>query len=141
MIFNYFLCYIAKMKLHDDFFNRIKMWAKKNNTTIEAIMSGSSDGKWTQAMYYGWRQCEGLPKGENIAALAQYMGVSLDWLVFGSTPSDSQTEKIAFFDKYASFFHDFERLDEGGRYAVIQLAHTLAQNAAFKTSNGTKKTG
>ncbi len=123
------------MKIHNDFFNRIKTWAKQNNTTIEAIMSGSSDGKWTQDVYYGWRHSNGLPKGENIFALAQYMGVSCDWLISGKDNlADSADARLQLLARYGDFLRDFEALDESGRFAVTQLAHTLAASKPPKTS-------
>ncbi|MBQ6782257.1 MAG: helix-turn-helix transcriptional regulator [Treponema sp.] len=66
-----------------DFFGRVKAWCKEHKTTIEALMQDASGGEWTKAVYFGWRKGDSLPKGENIARLAAYMGVSCDWLITG----------------------------------------------------------
>ena len=71
------------IKLHDDFFNRIKNWCKRHELTIETLMINVSKEKWTKDVYQGWKRADGLPKGENILLLARAMGVSCDWLITG----------------------------------------------------------
>ena len=123
------------MKLHDNFFERIKSWVKQNNTTIEFLMKAASNGEWNQATYYGWRKLDVLPKGENIFALAQYMGVSCDWLISGKDNlADSADARLQLLARYGDFLRDFETLDESGRFAVTQLAHTLAASKPPKAS-------
>ena len=107
------------MDLHDEFFARIKGWAKKNNTSIEAIMALSSGGKWTQSVYYGWRKGPGLPKGENILALANYMGVSCDWLISGK-------EFDPVVEKYIGILRDLDKMDAGTLDNVRTMVSSLA---------------
>lgn len=66
-----------------DFFSRVKSWCKENRTTIKALMADCSGGEWNKDTYFGWRSGNSLPKGENIARLARFMGVSCDWLITG----------------------------------------------------------
>ena len=71
------------MDENKDFFGRVKAWCKEHKTTIEALMQDASGGEWTKAVYFGWRKGDSLPKGENIARLARFMGVSCDYLITG----------------------------------------------------------
>ncbi len=101
-------------------------------------MNGCSDGKWTQDTYYGWKSATSLPKGENIFALAHYMGVSCDWLISGITPGTGAEngKKSSLTEKYRDLLSDLETLDEAGRFAVRQLAHTLASTRSAASGTG-----
>ena len=88
------------MKENKDFFGRVKAWCKEHKTTIETLMQDASDGEWNEATYFGWRKVNSLPKGENIARLAAYMGVSCDYLITGEeenglTESEMEAVKMA----------------------------------------------
>jgi hypothetical protein len=71
------------IEIHEEFFNRVKTWCKEKKTTLELLMKKASRNKWSEAVYFGWRKSDGLPKGENILLLARAMGVSCDWLITG----------------------------------------------------------
>ena len=71
------------MNENKDFFGRVKAWCKEHKTTIKALMRDSSGGEWTKDVYTGWQSGKSLPKGENIARLARFMGVSCDYLITG----------------------------------------------------------
>lgn len=77
------LCYSLTMNEKNDFFERVKSWCKGNNTTIKALMQDASGGDWTEDTYSGWKSGKTLPKADNVARLAAYMGVSCDWLITG----------------------------------------------------------
>lgn len=113
------------LELHEGFFYRIKQWVRAHNTTIEAVMDAS--GSWTKAVYYGWRKSDGLPKGENILALARYMGVSCDWLISGS-------DRIPLLAKYADVLQDLEVMDDVTRNNACLMISSLAENCRKKSS-------
>lgn len=71
------------MNENNDFFSRVKAWCKENDITIEALMRDASNGEWGKDVYQGWRKVKTLPKADNVARLAAYMGVSCDWLITG----------------------------------------------------------
>lgn len=118
------------MNLHDDFYDRIKHWARTHNTKIEAVMAGCSDSRWTQSVYYGWRKSDGLPKGENILALARYMGVSCDWLMTGTDATPAVV-------KYADLLGDLEAMDATTLESARIVIASLAEHCRKKTETET----
>lgn len=91
-----------------DFFSRVKSWCRENNTTIKALMADSSGGEWTEDTYSGWRSGNSLPKGENIARLARFMGVSCDWLITGE-------EENGLTEREEGLLRLYNRLDDSGK--------------------------
>ena len=88
------------MDKNNNFFGRVKAWCKENHTTIKALMQDASGGEWTDNVYFGWKHQNQLPKGENIARLARFMGVSCDYLITGEeenglTESEMEAVKMA----------------------------------------------
>ncbi len=88
------------MDKNKDFFGRVKAWCKEHKTTIEALMQDASGGEWNKDTYFSWRRGNSLPKGENIARLARFMGVSCDYLITGEeenglTESEMEVVKMA----------------------------------------------
>ena len=81
-------------------------------------------------MYQGWRRCKTLPSGEFCYEIAQYMGVSTDWLISG-------VEKNPLSSKYAEVLFDLEDMDaltaENARWMISSLAANCRKKSGAKT--------
>ena len=66
------------------FFERVKSLVKAKNTTIEAFLD-STFGKnnVTRNVYNGWRSRGILPRADYAVKMAEYLGVSVEYLVNG----------------------------------------------------------
>lgn len=73
-----------------------------------------------------------MPSGEFCYEIAQYMGVSTDWLISG-------TERMPLLSKYADFLHDLEEMDEATRENARVMVSSLAENCRKKS--GAKTVG
>ena len=122
------------IKLHDDFFNRIKTWCKQHELTIETLMINVSKEKWTKDVYQGWKRADGLPKGENILLLAKEMGVSCDWLMTGAESAGIDALTI---DEKA-LLRDFRRCDAGGRLRISAYAAGVADESCALNPRGAR---
>ena len=111
---------------YDGFFDRIKAWSKKQNETIEGLISSATGRKITNDMYQGWRRCKNLPSGEFCYEIAQYMGVSTDWLISG-------IEKNPLSLKYADVLIDLEDMDALTLENARLMISTLAENCRKKS--------
>ncbi len=107
-----------------DFFDRIKQYARENNTTIEALLSNALDKRISLSVYHGWKERANLPSGEYCYDLAQYMGVTCDWLISGK--ENTGNGNAEYLHKYAAHLQNMEKLNDIERAAIIQLAQTLA---------------
>lgn len=121
-------------KLHDDFFDRIKMWCKKHELTIETLMTDVSKGKWTKDVYQGWKRADGLPKGENILMLAKEMDVSCDWLITGA--ESAGIDALTVDEK--TLLLNFRRCDAGGRLRIAAYAEGVADESCALNSRNAR---
>lgn len=125
---------MESIKLHDAFFNRIKMWCKAHELTIETLMTDVSKGKWTKDVYQGWKRADGLPKGENILFLAKAMDVSCDWLITGA---DSAGIDALTMDEKALVLN-YRRCDTGGKLRISAYAEGVADESCALNSRSAK---
>ena len=117
---------------YSEFFDRIKEWARIHNQTIEGVVSLATDKEITKGVYQGWRKRQTLPSGEYCYKIAQYMGVSTDWLISG-------TERMPLLAKYADILRDLEDMDKATRDNARVMVSSLAENCRKKS--GAKTVG
>lgn len=111
-----------------DFFERIKFWVKDNNTTIESLLNSALEKKVALSVYHGWKERANLPSGEICYDIAQYMGVSCDWLISGHDFSGESGDLMA---KYSTIFVDFDKLTPSEQKVIAQLINTLASEKKY----------
>lgn len=115
---------------YEFFFDRIKEWAKKHNETIEGVVVSATNKKVTKDVYQGWRRRQTLPSGEFCYEIAQYMGVSTDWLISG-------VEKNPLSLKYADILCDLEEMDASTLENARLMISSLADNCRKKSEKAT----
>lgn len=115
---------------YEQFFDRIKEWAKNHNETIEGVIISATDKKVTKDVYQGWRKRQTIPSGEYCYDIAQYMGVSTDWLISGK-------ERLPLLAKYADILSDLESMDEMTRDNARVMITSLAENCQKKSRRET----
>ena len=80
------------------FYERLKNLCKDHNTTISRLLSElgystGSTGNWKRGQ---------LPKGDVLAAIADYLGTSIDYLVFGNYRNDLTDDEQQLINLYRS---------------------------------------
>lgn len=113
---------------YEAFFDRIKEWAKNHNETIDGVITCATRHKVTKDVYQGWRKRKTLPSGEFCYDIAQYMGVSTDWLISGS-------DRLPLLAKYADVLRDLEVMDDATRNNARLMISSLAENCRKKSSS------
>lgn len=111
-----------------EFFDRIKEWAKLNNETVEGIAFLATNKQITKNVYQGWRRRKNLPSGEFCYEIAQYMGVSTDWLISGK-------EKNPLLLKYADVLSNLEEMDLATLDNARVMIASLAENCRKKENS------
>jgi transcriptional regulator with XRE-family HTH domain len=81
-----------------------------------------------------WLVGEAIPTQEKLRALAQWLGVSSEWLRFGGEPTDMQAHTVTdlkdrLTPKELAFIQNFMQLDEQRRHVVQQLVRMLMQGS------------
>lgn len=80
------------------FYERLKTLCKENGTSVSAMLkelslSTGSTGAWKKGQ---------LPKGETLAAIADYLHTSIDYLVFGEYRCNLNEEQLRLLELYES---------------------------------------
>ena len=80
------------------FYERLKTLCKENGTSVSAMLkelslSTGSTGAWKKGQ---------LPKGETLAAIADYLHTSIDYLVFGECRCNLNEEQLRLLELYES---------------------------------------
>ena len=131
-----------------EFFDRIKAWAKENNTTIEAVVSNATDKNLTVGVYHGWKLRESLPSGEYCYDIAQYMGVTCDWLISGKEPKtlpaplpeiqfgEGRTDFVS--RRISDIVSNLERLDDRSLHLASVYIQALSDAATVHSANVNK---
>lgn len=115
---------------YEEFFDRIKDWAKNHNETIEGVVVSATRKKITKDVYQGWRKRQTIPSGEFCYEIAQYMGVTTDWLISG-------TERLPLLSKYADVLSDLEEMDVPTLENARLMISSLADNCRKKSEKAT----
>ncbi|MBQ4465439.1 MAG: hypothetical protein II916_05705 [Oscillospiraceae bacterium] len=90
------------------FYERLKTLCKENGTSVskmltELKLSTGSTGAWKRGQ---------LPKGETLAAIADYLHTSIDFLIFGEYRCNLNEEQLHLLELY-------ESTPEYARYKVM----------------------
>ncbi len=88
----------------DDFINRVQKLAIDNQTTLKAV---TRDIDISNSSFTDWKKGRGIPSVEKVCKIADYFGVSLDFLAYGEQQA-AQTDISS--RKDASFTAKFNRL-------------------------------
>jgi hypothetical protein len=71
-----------------DFFQKVKNYAKMNNTTIEDFVLYVFEGTKDRDSFNGWRRRNVLPRADEAVKIAKAMGTTVEELVDGDAGSD-----------------------------------------------------
>lgn len=99
-----------------DFYDRIRALCKEKHTSVTTMllelgMSTGCTGNWKKGQ---------LPKGDALAMIADYLGTSIDYIIFGEYRDDLSNEERKLVELYKSaperakykVLCDFERIVE-----------------------------
>jgi transcriptional regulator with XRE-family HTH domain len=70
-----------------DLYDRIKLLVREQGITIEGMLELAMPGKASIDTYNGWRRRGVIPRGDVCLKIARTLGVSVEYLLTGETPS------------------------------------------------------
>lgn len=77
-----------------DFYLRVKELVKKKNITIDALMKDCFGSTSTRSTFNTWQKRETYPRADDAVRIAQYLGVSVEYLVLGNNQNSSPEAKF-----------------------------------------------
>lgn len=89
-----------------DFFSRIKLQVKRNNTTIETLMKKVLGKKFSREIYQGWRHRGSIPRADVCLQMADLLHVSVRYLITGE-----EDENDVLQSRFLKYENLLERLD------------------------------
>lgn len=66
-----------------DFYDRVRILVKKNNTTISSMLNSTFKGKISIDAYNGWKRRGLLPRADVAVKIARALGTTTEYLVDG----------------------------------------------------------
>lgn len=121
-----------------NFFDRIKLYVRKKNTTLESMIIKVSNKKYTIDSYQGWHRRNRIPKADICLKMADYLNVSVRYLITGEENEDDIIQ--ARFLKYKHLLESIDKLPDDKFEMIKMLVSTMSQKADFE-KNRAKKTG
>jgi len=93
-----------------DFFDRVRLAVKSQNTTIEDFLTNLFGSKISRSTYNTWRRRRVLPRADIAVTIAKALGTTVEYLVTG------ETNEIKYFPNpsgnKAEILEDLNLLDE-----------------------------
>lgn len=111
------------------FFERVKKWVRKNNTTIETVMGEVFNA--SENVYFGWKKGNKLPSASHLYKLAKYMNVSMEWLIAGD---EADKDGVPPSDDERRLLENYRELDELDKGVVRQTADALSRRGSKRTA-------
>lgn len=85
-----------------------------------------------------WLYCRGLPTQSKMEILAQWLGVTAEWLRFGKDPqamADDQIEKIAVSREVEMIVNDYRKLNEHSKFLFDRMLFTMLSSQEVAPEN------
>lgn len=93
----------------EDFINRVQLMADEKQTNLKAI---TRELEISASSFTDWKKGRGIPSIEKICKIADYFNVSLDYLVYGTTPVRTEISNHSnslFSTKFNSLPSDYQK--------------------------------
>jgi len=80
------------MRINPDiFYENVKLLVKNENTTIEKMLSSIDDlSIKALSSYNSMRQAGNLPRADDVLRIAEFFGVSVEYLITGKMPDNKE---------------------------------------------------
>lgn len=74
----------------DDFYERIKDLLKENKKSLDDLMAIKGLSFNAKSTYFSMRQAHNLPRADDALRIADFLGVSVEYLITGKEPDSGQ---------------------------------------------------
>ena len=110
-----------------DFFDRVREVTKLRGTTIEQMMIKICNGENASPrdVYNGWRRRNVLPRADTAVQMAEYLNVTVEYLVKG-TDVNPNTEFCNKFFSYKDMLENFEKLTPANKKLIEGSIRAMA---------------
>ena len=79
----------------DSFYERIKNLLKEHKKSLDDLMAIKDLSFNSKSTYFSMRQAHNLPRADDVLRIAKFFGVSMEYLVTGEEPDNSEKIKQA----------------------------------------------
>lgn len=79
----------------DSFYERIKNLLKEHKKSLDDLMAIKDLSFNSKSTYFSMRQARNLPRADDVLRIAKFFGVSVEYLVTGEEPDNSEKIKQA----------------------------------------------
>lgn len=79
----------------DSFYERIKNLLKEHKKSLDDLMAIKDLSFNSKSTYFSMRQARNLPRADDVLRIAKFFGVSMEYLVTGEEPDNSEKIKQA----------------------------------------------
>ncbi|MBQ0167797.1 MAG: hypothetical protein KBT02_11880 [Treponema sp.] len=102
-----------------NFYDRIKQLLNDRNMTVEEFVHGALGPQTTVGSYQAIKNRGILYRADDALAIADFFGVSLEWLITGEEKRDNRTEEEK------QFHEAFMKLSDSSKKMVLELMGNL----------------
>lgn len=121
-----------------NFFDRAKLHVKNKNTTIESMIAEISNNEYTVDSYQGWHRREKIPKADICLKMADYLNISVRYLITGEENEYDAVQ--ARFSKYKYLLEGIDKLPDDKFETIKMLVSVMSQKSGLE-KNRIKKSG
>ena len=79
----------------DNFYERVKNLLKEHKKSLDDLMAIKDLSFNAKSTYFSMRQARNLPRADDVLRIAKFFGVSMEYLVTGEEPDNSEKIKQA----------------------------------------------
>lgn len=101
------------------FYDRIKMLLNERGMTVEEFVHGALGPQTTVGSYQAIKNRGILYRADDALAIAEFFGVTLEWLITGEEKNDHRT------DEEKHFHQVYMQLSESNRKMILELMENL----------------
>lgn len=109
-------------------FERIGSLCKLNGTSINAMMNSIApeDAKSPRDMYNGWRRRSTYPRADEAVKIANYLGVTVEYLVTGNDP-EIGNDFYCKYKNYENLIQYFPKLNNSDLKVIENALKSMAK--------------